>query len=213
MDYDSLIFDLDGTLWDCSTSSLAAAHQVFSTLGVDKQLSIDFIRQITGAPESEFIAKLIELVPNNLREKAAHNYSMEEVRMVRQAAERAFLPGVKEGIIKLHSLYRLFVVSNCSLPYLDAFRLGSSIGAYFEDFECYGRTRLPKSDNLINLIKRNKLKNPCYIGDTERDEIAAKSANIPFFFVNYGFGTVADFADSFNNFTDLTNYFLSPPTP
>ena len=50
----------------------------------------------------------------------------------------------------------------------------------------------PNPDLLDHCIKINKInKNKCcYVGDTEIDYIAAKSANIDFIFANYGYGKV-----------------------
>ena len=63
---------------------------------------------------------------------------------------------------------------------------------YFEDTECWGRTRLSKGESNKILIARNHLKNPIYVGDTAGDYQSAIDARIPFIYAAYGFGEVRD---------------------
>ena len=58
-----------------------------------------------------------------------------------------------------------------------------------------GRTGLDKGNNIKILMKRNNIKTAVYIGDTDGDEKAARFANIPFIYAEYGFGT-ADTPDA-----------------
>lgn len=51
-------------------------------------------------------------------------------------------------------------------------------------------TGLNKDENIKLIVKRNNLKNPVYVGDTQGDFLACKNANVPFIFAAYGFGSV-----------------------
>ena len=74
---------------------------------------------------------------------------------------------------------------------------------YFSDYECPGRTGLTKGENIKLVIKRNNLKNPIYVGDTQGDANAAKFAGVPFIFAEYGFGEVEQYNESIKSFNEL----------
>ena len=60
------------------------------------------------------------------------------------------------------------------------------------DFECFGNTGLLKDENISLVVKRNNLKAPVYVGDTQGDYEACKKAGIPFIWAAYGFGRPED---------------------
>ena len=57
------------------------------------------------------------------------------------------------------------------------------------------------------LMARNSIESTIYIGDTMGDQTAAKEAEVPFGFVNYGFGKCDDFQIQFETFSHLVNEF------
>ena len=61
---------------------------------------------------------------------------------------------------------------------------------YFTDWECSGRTGLPKGENIRLVVERNHLQAPVYVGDTRLDYEAAQQAGVPFIHAAYGFGTI-----------------------
>ena len=78
-----------------------------------------------------------------------------------------------------------------------------NLDKYFVDFECPGRTGLPKAENIKLVVERNNLKHPVYVGDTQGDANAAKGANVPFIYAQYGFGSVEEFQDKIESFEEL----------
>ena len=57
-----------------------------------------------------------------------------------------------------------------------------------EDEETFGRTVLPKSENIKLMVKRNGLDDAVYVGDTRQDETSAREAGVRFIYASYGFG-------------------------
>ena len=86
--------------------------------------------------------------------------------------------------------YPLFIVSNCQDGYIPVVLEKNNLFEYIKDTECFGCTGLNKDENIKLIVKRNNLKNPVYVGDTQGDFLACKSANVPFIFAAYGFGSV-----------------------
>ena len=60
--------------------------------------------------------------------------------------------------------------------------------AFFRDIEMSGRTGMGKAQNIRILMARNGIGSACFVGDTDDDEKAARTAGIPFIWAAYGFG-------------------------
>ena len=82
-------------------------------------------------------------------------------------------------------------MSNCQDGYIEAFFKDHRLAKYFDDTECWGRTRTCTGESNTILIKRNNLCNPVYAGDTSGDAESADYAGIPFIYAAYGFGNVS----------------------
>lgn len=207
MSFDGLIFDLDGTLWDCSSASAAAFNQTYEQFGVTKRVTEQFVRSISGKPSSECNEILLSGVADSLRPQVLARLDELEIASVQKYAPTALYAGVCDGIAALCLHYPLFVVSNCSEHYLDVFLRHTAIGPLFQDSECFGRTGRDKSCNIRELVDRNKLLAACYIGDTVGDEEAAQVAGVEFFHARYGFGVASRSHRAFRSFNELTEYF------
>ena len=59
---------------------------------------------------------------------------------------------------------------------------------YFDGFICAGDSGMSKGQNNLLLMRREGLKAPVYVGDTEGDMNSAIEAAIPFVFCRFGFG-------------------------
>lgn len=208
MHFDGLIFDLDGTLWDCSAASTEAFNLAYETFGLSRRVTRDFVQAFSGKPVSECDAILLEGVPESIRDEVSRCFDDFEIAAIRRHAKDALYDGVAEGLIELARRYLLYVVSNCGERYLTSFHEQTSIGGHFRDSESFGRTLLPKADNIRLIVERCEIGHPCYIGDTEGDEEAARRAGVPFFHAGYGFGKPVGTPRSFRSFAELTKFFL-----
>lgn len=207
MHFDGLIFDLDGTLWDCSQASADACNRAYEKFGISSRVTKGFVESISGSPSSECEELLLGDIPIELRKEVARSFDEFEVAAIRAYAPRALYPDVETGLGKLRQLYKLFVVSNCNERYLELFHTYTTIGKLFADSECFGRTKRLKYENIRSLMERQRLSSACYIGDTARDQEAAEKAQIPFFHASYGFGKASQNSLAFASFKELESYF------
>lgn len=203
MDFDGLIFDLDGTLWDCSNASAQAFNSAYEQFGSSRRVTEDIVRAMSGKPSSECDELLLAGVPDGDRAELSRTLDEYELQAIAEYAARSLYPGVVRGIEILSAQYKLLVVSNCGERYLEVFLHHTPIGSMFVDSESHGRTGKPKADNILAVIKRQGLLSACYIGDTEWDESAAAQAGIPFLHAAYGFGTPTGMPPSFSSFEEL----------
>ena len=202
--YDSLIFDLDGTLWDACSSTAKGWTKAMSLVNQKKIVTREDIESICGLVYDEILEKLFSSIDiDRLELKKLLNDN--EKSMVEKKGGILY-EGVLEYIPLLSAKYKLFIVSNCQKWYLDAFLSHSKLNQYFQDWESHGNTGKSKCENIRAVILRNKIINPIYIGDTPGDLSAAEEANIDFFYARYGFQNFT-YEPFSNSFTELFQFF------
>lgn len=191
-EFDTIIFDLDGTLWDSTVPVTEAWNQAVHELGLDDlKLTVEQVCGTMGLSFEEIFAKLFPTVTKEEQVKIGKQCELREGELLAKKGGTLY-PGVIEGLGFLKSKYRLMVVSNCQKGYIENFIKHAGLEGVFEDIECYGNTQKPKSWNIQNIVERNDVKLPVYIGDTVKDESSAKEAGVPFIFASWGFGEAAD---------------------
>jgi phosphoglycolate phosphatase len=205
---DSIIFDLDGTLWDTCASCAVAWNNVILRHNLNfKEITADDVRQVTGRPHEACIRDTFVGLPENQIQLLIEETIAEDNLVIEQMGAELY-EGVKDGIILLAKERPLFIVSNCQSGYIETFLKWSGLEEVFTDFECWGNTGKSKSENLASVIRRNSLKMPIMVGDMESDLIAAKSCNTPFFHMTYGFGKVSECNQAFASFSELVQLIL-----
>lgn len=188
---DALIFDLDGTLWDTNAACAIAWNRVLARLGISyRPITEADIRAVAGRPHLDCVRTVLgDLDPETIVRVAAETEV--EDNLVIAESGGVIYSGVRERTPGLASRVPLFIVSNCQSGYVEIFLETSGLAACFADFECWGNTRKTKSDNLRDLIRRNQIAQPWFVGDTEGDLRAARDCGVRFAFASYGFGDVS----------------------
>ncbi|MES3017000.1 MAG: HAD family hydrolase [Bacteroidota bacterium] len=204
---DSLIFDLDGTLWDASESCAKAWNDLLTELGIT-EYTIDgpAIRAVSGLSIDKVFKEHFTFIPENMRASLLEAYKPKESEYMKRFGGKLY-PNVKEVLKELSVHYKLFVVSNCLSGYIENFIEFNTLEGIFSDHECSGRTGQAKSENIKSIVERNKLTSPVYIGDTIWDYDAATAAGVPFIFAAYGFGKVDNAECEVNEFEGIKSLF------
>ena len=200
---DSILFDLDGTLWDSTDIVADAWNQVLeSEPKLDMHLTGEDLKKLFGRPLPEIAGILFSKFPKEEQLALMDKCCAHEHLALEQTCGRLF-PHLEETLQLLSKKYKLFIVSNCEDGYIETFLKASNLSSYFTDFECPGNSGLLKGDNNKLIVKRNHLKSPVYLGDTQGDADAAAYAGIPFIFAKYGFGSVKEYKHSITQFSEL----------
>ncbi|WP_339310246.1 HAD hydrolase-like protein [Paenibacillus sp. FSL M7-0896] len=190
---DSIIFDLDGTLWDPTETVVGGWNQVISSYkGAAKEVTIDNLQGIMGLPVPEVGRRLFPDADEEIRQKIMDECCDMECLVLSQHGGRLYAR-VEEVLWALSAKYKLFIVSNCQAGYIEAFYEYHQLQKYFTDYENPGRTGLSKGENIRLVMDRNHLMSPVYVGDIEGDRKAAGFAGIPFVYASYGFGEVSSY--------------------
>ncbi len=184
---DSVIFDLDGTLWDSCRSvaeswrlTLAQRH------GALLQPTEADIRGIMGMTASQIAGSLFS--PYGQQAQAVCRDCLSEECAYIAVHGGQLYPGVEELFKALKPSRGLYIVSNCQDGYIQCFLEYTGFGKYIAGYECSGVTGLSKAENIRLLAGRSGLGSPVYVGDTAMDEESAAGAGVPFIHAAYGFG-------------------------
>lgn len=205
---DSIILDIDGTLWDSTPIVAEAWNDVIkdradiSSRFTAHQLTRLFGRPLYTIADLAFpsLEKTDRYALIDLCCEREHEYLYASVRDI-------LYPGVADTIRKLSNEYKLFIVSNCQDGYIELFLDKTGLSPFIADFECPGTSSRSKGTNIRLVMERNHLTNPVYVGDIEGDRLASKEAGIPFCHAAYGFGKVENPDYVIRRFADLLTIF------
>ncbi|MBL4933533.1 HAD family hydrolase [Clostridium paridis] len=203
MKLDSIIFDLDGTIWDSTSSIIDCWNKTLDKYDeVNNKLTIDDMKGIMGLTQEEVGKKLFPYLDDAKKAEIMEDCCKRECEHLEQSGAILY-DKVEETLEKLSKKYNLFIVSNCQCGYIEAFYKYHGLEKYFKDHESSGNTGLNKGENIKLIIERNNLKASVYVGDTEGDLKATKVAGIPFVYARYGFGDVEEYDYVIDSFQDL----------
>lgn len=205
---DSLIFDMDGTLWDAVDTYAQSWNLIFQKLDIPRTIKRDDLLHVIGM-EGQKLTRV--LLPELDDEKGMEvYYAVNQVRReILPTSGGVMYKGVKDGLQQLASKYKLFVLSNCAVGIIPLFLTWADINEFITDSMAYGTNQMPKNHNMHLLMDKHNLQSPVYIGDTNGDAEQTRLAGIPFTFVSYGFGNTDDYDNKFDDFESLTQYYLS----
>ena len=200
----SLIFDIDGTLWD-SRALVAEGYNIqLRKEGYDHLcVTAEDLRPLFGKVMTEIADAILASVPENQRYALMERCMDTENRYLAENECRIGYDGVKETLEELAKRYRLFIVSNaqCGYPELCMEKLG--IGHLIEGHLCFGDTGTEKGQTILELMRRHHIDDAVYIGDTQGDYEATVVAGIPFIWAAYGFGNPSAAAAKIFQICDL----------
>ncbi|MEG2060205.1 MAG: HAD hydrolase-like protein, partial [Lachnospiraceae bacterium] len=157
---DSIIFDLDGTLWDSTEQVVKAWNQVISKHNeVIKGITPQDIKGVMGLQIKEIGKKFFPYLDEEVQMKVMDECCKTECELLRIHGGSLY-EKLEETLKVLTESYKLFIVSNCACGYIEAFLEAHNLEKYFIDFENPGRTGLSKGENIKIIIERNNLSNP-----------------------------------------------------
>lgn len=210
MQFDSLIFDMDGTLWDNVNSYVIAWNSGLEKTGHSERVTRADLLGLMGKEIGLMMDAIVPESTEGKRTELMHAvFDSYHELVVSGNLKPTIFPDVLSGLEKLSKKYKLFLLSNCEEGGLVKFMTHTGTTHLFTDYAEFGQNFKPKNVNLKLLIERNNLQSTVYIGDTAGDSRETRKAGIPFGFVTYGFGNTDDYDLKFDNFGELVKYFLN----
>jgi phosphoglycolate phosphatase len=204
MNYESLIFDIDGTLWD-SRQLVAEGYNIqLKKEGLSHLcVTAEDLRPLFGKVMTEIADVILASIDPGERYALMERCMKTENDYLFANECKIGYPKVRETLAELAKKYRLFIVSNsqCGYPELCIDKLG--LGEYIEGHMCFGDTGTSKGKTIRTLMEKHKIGSCIYIGDTQGDLEACQEAGIPFIFCGYGLGKADDYDAKIDAIEDL----------
>ena len=186
--YDSVIFDMDGPLWDAVDSYCRVWNATIAETKLDvPEVTRRQLCELMGTPLESILHNLLDgsdVDPDNFLRRLLDN----ECRMMPELGGRLY-EGVRPTLQRLHdSGTRMFMVSNCGPDGLTNFLAYTGLSDFFTETLSFGATGVEKDVNIRRLVACYNLKAPLYVGDTAGDCRSSHAAGIDFAWARYGFG-------------------------
>ena len=204
MRFESLIFDIDGTLWD----SRALVAEGYNLQLKDEGLlrySVDAerLRPLFGKTMGAIADVLFPDLPTETRYSLMERCMERENRHLEESDCHIGYPQIERVIRSLSKHHRLFIVSNSQQGYPELCMEKLGITDCFSGHLCYGDTGTSKGQTIRTLMEQFAVSSCAYIGDTQGDLDATLEAGIPFIWAAYGFGVPSEYDIRLNSPEEL----------
>lgn len=183
----SIIFDLDGTLWEVIESTFVSANIIANKYNL-KEISKDTICNVFGLNKEESAKLYFPYMELSESTKLIDEIAVINIKNLNNNGGNVY-PNVKEVLNKIVDKYDLYIVSNTAeIEYIRAFLKSADTKECFKNYIAASSLNISKADAIKKVIDDNKIEKAVYIGDTRTDLEAACANNIPFVQAKYGFG-------------------------
>lgn len=205
---ESLIFDIDGTLWD-SRALVAEGYnvQLKKEGREDLFVTAEDFKPLFGKINPDIADVIFAPLPPQERYALIDRCAAYQDVYMQQHPCQVGYPGVKETLEQLAKNHRLFLVSNGPVGYPQLCLKKLGLEHLFSGTLCHGETGVPKWESIRILMERYDIHSACYIGDTQGDYESTLAAGIPFVWAAYGFGTPTGYDAKVDNFPQLAELF------
>lgn len=201
-----VIFDMDGTLVNSSLTIVNAINHVRGKLNLEPLNSETILNKVNDPKlnPAKYFYKTDKFTPQHERWFSDYYTKNHERELILYDEILELLESLRERGFRLALATNAYRKSTLeSLSYLQ-------ILDYFESIACFddvGRGK-PAPDMLEKNLKDLKAtaEETIFVGDSERDMLAAKSANIDYIMINWGF---SDYKNAIHKVSDLKKELLN----
>ena len=204
MKFESLIFDIDGTLWD-SRALVAEGYNIqLKQEGLSHLcVTAEDLKPLFGKVMTEIADVILSSIDPKDRYDLMERCMDTENKYLFENECKIGYPGILETVQELAKRYRLFIVSNsqCGYPELCMDKLG--LTPYIKGHLCFGDTGTSKGKTIRKLMELHHIESCAYVGDTQGDYEATVEADVPFIWATYGFGVPDGYVAKIDSFEEL----------
>lgn len=204
----SVIFDMDGTLLDSSKAMTISVNHVRKSFGL-APIEKEYLEFIINEPCVDLPMKLYDVpeYTQEHRDKFAKHYL---------ANSNLHVKPYEGAYDLLKSLHVKGITLSIATNAADFFARNMLEAQGMLEFFTYivgannVKNSKPNPDMLHHISELSKipLAHSLLVGDSIKDEGAAKKANIDFLFASWGYGKSSDYTESFKSINELKEYLL-----
>lgn len=193
----TLIFDWDGTLHDTKAlygASLRGTLRWLISQGypVPENQSDEYLSRYLGVNARDMWMDYMPELPLEVREECSRRTGEQMVKEI-NAGNAKLYPGTLPVLSALKdSGYRLVILSNCKVPYMEAQRKAFELDARIESYFCSGAYGFRPKEEIFPDVAKNFPGEYCMIGDRASDRKVAEVHGIHFIGCSYGFGRLEE---------------------
>lgn len=204
MQFESIIFDVDGTLWDSRALLAEAYNEQLKSEGLPADITAEKLRPLFGMTMTKIADGLFTDIP------VPERYTLMDRCIARMDSHLEQFAGPDIGypdlvptMEELSKNHRLFIVSNGQkgYPQMAAKKLG--LEHLITGYLSFGDTGTSKGQTLLRLMEQHKIESAVYVGDTQGDLEACREAGIPLIWTGFGFGQPEEYWAKADTFADL----------
>jgi phosphoglycolate phosphatase len=211
-----LIFDLDGTLVDSSSTCCDILSEMLAERGSARAIDRVAAREYMSCGGQQMVAALLGDCCGDVQ---AELTEFRQRYAAMQTPVSALFPGVAEGLSALReSGFDLSICSNKPQNLCEKVMLDTGLAPLFSEIVGGAPDLRPKPapDLLDEVVRRLAVgREHClFIGDSELDHDVARSGGIAFLFVTYGYAAKAwapEVGVSYDRFADLAEAVVRAP--
>ena len=200
--FDMIIFDMDGTLWDTTDITFEASNIIAQEYDEVKEVNIDLIKSIMGL-SLENVAR--KMMPYLSLDKAIYYVKLRIDKTNELLNEKggSTYYGVISTIKKLSKNHKLGIITNNFDEYAKVFITSNNLEDCFTDYIGTATYNITKTEAIRRMVERNNIKTACYVGDINKDMEAAIDAQTTFIHAKYGFDPSLRSDLYIDNFSEL----------
>lgn len=194
--YNTIIFDLDGTLFDTSQGIFNSVRYTEKAMGFDA-IDDDLLKQFVGPPPKDTYKNIYNISEEKAIEAVKNHRYYGKTRAIYEAV---LYPDIKHVLSELKGRGNNLAVATLKQEQIAiAILKNYGIYEYFSYISGMDNDETLTKAETIKSVQRHlgKSDNVLMIGDTEYDLIGAREAEVDFLGVTYGFGFTKN--DKYNN--------------
>ena len=204
MQYESLIFDIDGTLWDSRALVAEGYNRQLRQEGLSHLcVTVADLKPLFGKVLPDIADILFASLPKEDRMPLIRRCADTQDRYLHDDPCQVGYPQVAETLEALSRKHRLFIVSNSEQGYPELCMKKLGLTPFISGHLCFGDTGTSKGESIKTLIKKYNIRSAAYVGDTQGDYEATLEAKLPFIWASYGFGTPEGYTAKIEKISDL----------
>ena len=204
----SVIFDMDGTLLDSSSAMTYSVNYVRDIMGLG-QINKKFIENQLNQPDGD-LPMLLYGTKKYTKEQQSlfkNHYLENSPKFIKPYA------GVLDLLkyLKSKNIY-LSIATNAPNVFAKQMLSSCKLDSFFDCIIGANHVEKTKPNPQMLQLICDKLsvsiKHSLFIGDSIKDEMAAKNANMPFIFANWGYGSSTSATNRQEDVYKLHSYFM-----